>query len=251
MPLPAGPRALAARRRRERATLQLEALELADRLARPFDLAYAQCFIAMLENLRRDFAAAAKHAGQAIVISQKHGFNIWLGAGTLQLAIAKGGLGQLEEAIPMLGATLAVWQAGGAELSRPYFLAGLAQCHRAAGAITEALAATDEALAHSERYQERYLNAELRRVRAELLAASSAATVEECEAEFHRAIEIARQQGARLLELRATTSLHAFCMEYQRPQDWRDSLEQIARSLALDGLDTSDLREAEALLARS
>jgi predicted ATPase len=183
-----------------------DALQTAEALKRPFDQAYAHCWAALFENLRGDPARAAHHAGQAIGISQRHGFAGWLAASAMQLGKAKAALGEAHEAIGLIGNTLPAWQGSGAETMSSYFLSGLADGHRAAGQGEQALQALAQALDHAERHGEHWYDAELLRLRGELLAQREDLRAQ-AEAEFQRAIEIARRQGARLFELRAAISL--------------------------------------------
>lgn len=183
-----------------------DALQTAEGLKRPFDQAYAHCFAAMFENLRGDAARAAHHAGVTIGISQRHGFAGWLAAGAMQLGKAKAALGEAQEAIGLVGNTLPAWQGSGAETTSSYFLSGLAEGHRAAGQEAQALEAVAQGLDHAARLGEHWYDAELHRLRGELLSARPA-TQAQAEAEFRRAIEVAHGQGATLFELRAAIGL--------------------------------------------
>ena len=225
-----------------------EAIETAEELKRPFDLAYAHCFVAMFDNIRREPRSAARHAGITIEISQRHGFEVWLGAGTLQLAIAKGALGEATKAIALMTTTLAAWHAGGAELSRPFFLAGLAESYQAAGMVDKALTTIEEAIEHAARHREHLYDAMLYRIRGKLLALLGGTAAEKAENELRHAVEIAQRQGARLLELRAAISLHTLCLASGRPEHSRPALEKACQSLEQDGVETTDLQEARGLL---
>ncbi|MET0227586.1 MAG: hypothetical protein ABW234_02595, partial [Actinomycetes bacterium] len=89
------------------------------------------------------------------------------------------------------------------------------------------------------------------RRRAEFLAALGA-PADEVEAELRRALEVARGQGARLLELRAATSLLRHRLDAgddRSPHRDRERLRAVLDTLPERG-DTPDLREAAALLAR-
>ena len=228
-----------------------EAIEAAEGLNRPFDLAYAHCFAAMFENIRHQPESAARHAGITIELSQKHGYDVWLGAGTMQLAIAKGALNQAAEAIGLLTHMLALWKAGGAELNRPYFLAGLAESYKAAGMIEKALTAIEEAIEHAEHHREHWYDAVIYRIRGELLALLGGGTAERAEADLRRAIEIAQRQEARLLELRAAISLHKLCHANGQPERSRVALEAACQALEQDGLKSEDLQEARTVLAEA
>ena len=146
-----------------------QALAAAKHLNNPFDLAYAGCFAAMFDNIRGEFASAAQRAATTVQLSREHGFGVWLVAGDLHLTIAKGLLGQMSDAIDVLTALLNTWRAGGAELNRPFFLAGLAQKLAVNGRIDEALVAIDDAIEHAHLHNEHLYTAMLHRLRGELL----------------------------------------------------------------------------------
>ena len=183
-----------------------DAVRTAEALKRPFDLAFAQAYAAMFENLRRNHERAAHHAGIAIDIAQRHGFAGWLAAGAMQLGVAKAGLGAAQEAIGLIGSTLPAWQGSGAELNNCFFMSGLAAAYRAAGQLDEALQTVTQAIEHADRHSEHWYDAELYRQRGELLLLCGGDAAQ-AEADFQRAIKTARQQGARTFELRAALSL--------------------------------------------
>ena len=183
-----------------------DAVRTAEALNRPFDLAFAQAYAAMFENLRRNHERAAHHAGLALEISQRHGFTGWLAASAMQLGVAKAGLGAAQEAIGLIGGTLPAWQGSGAELNNCFFMSGLAAAYRAADRLDMALQTVTQAIEHADRHSEHWYDAELYRQRGELLLLMGAEAAL-AEADFVRAIEIARQQGARTFELRAALGL--------------------------------------------
>ncbi len=229
-----------------------DAIQTAEALNRPFDLAYAHCFAAKFETLRRDPLRAIEHAGRCIEISQQHGFGIWLAAGTLQLGVAKAALGQTEEAIGLLSATLPAWQAAGAETTVPFFMAGLAEGYRAAGKLDEALDTVTKAIDHAAQYGEHFYDAALYRLRGVVVALRDGAAAQaEAEADFQRAIEIAQHQGAKMFELRAYASLYALYSKTGQAERARPALETLYAELARDGVECPDLREARELLELS
>jgi len=228
-----------------------DAIELAEELNRPSDIAYARCYAAMFHNLRGEFDSAAQQAEVTIDISQRHGFVSWLSWGTMQHAIAKGSLGDGKEAIGQLPATLAAWQALGAEIATSYFLGGLAQVYWAAGRVEDALNTVEKAINHAEQHGEHWYESVLYRMRGELLALGGSRTAEAAEADLSRAVEIARGQGAKLLELQAALKLHSLCLENGRPEPSRAALKAAYESFAPDAPDTPALQEAQVLLERS
>ena len=225
-----------------------KALELAEELKQPFVLAYAHCYVAMYHNLLCEFSSAAHHAGVTLEISQRHGFLAWLSWGVLQLAIARGRMGGGDEAIAQLTQTLAMQQMAGAEIAMSYFLGGLAEVYRVAGRVKEALDTVEIAIKHADGHGELWYESVLYRTRGELQALGGPGAAE---ADFNRAVEIARKQGAKLLELQAALRLHALCLDHGRPEPSRGMLEKAHKSFAPDAPDTPELQEARTLLSRS
>jgi tetratricopeptide (TPR) repeat protein len=176
-----------------------ESLAMAKLPNRPFDLAYASCFAAMLDNIRGEPATAADAATTAVQISRDHGFGIWLLAGNMHLAIANGLLGNVSDAIAALTGSLETWRIGGAELNRPFFLASLAEFCGAMGRTDEALVLIDNAIEHAHSHEEHFYTALLHRIRGGLLHKSGDS--EAAQAALKTALDVARQQAAQGYEL--------------------------------------------------
>jgi len=148
----------------------------------------------------------------------------------------------------------------GSEAFRPYFLALLADACMTAGSPAEGLVAVEEALATALKTGERFYEAELYRLKGELLgrrepgepraalipghALGGPGSPEEC---LVKAIEVARRQGARSLELRAVVSVSRVWREHGREATARRTLVDACSGFT-EGRDTVDLREAQALL---
>jgi len=127
-------------------------------------------------------------------------------------------LGSVEEGLALLTEGLAAYRATGALLFLPNFLRLLAECYRRAGQPTEGLKHLDEAARHIDATQARYDEAEMYRVRGELLIAVDDPVV--AEASLRQAIAVTRRQSARLWELRAATSLT--CLWRDQGKRWPD-----------------------------
>jgi predicted ATPase len=139
---------------------------------------------------------------------------------------------------------------------RPYSLALLAVGYGKAGQSDEGLSALAEALALVERTGERFYEAELYRLKGELTlqkfqvsgstfqAVSPPAEAEEC---FLKAIKIVRRQQAKSLELRAVVSLSRLWQSQGKKGEARRMLAEIYGWFT-EGFDTTDLKEAKALL---
>ena len=111
----------------------------------------------------------------------------------------------------------------------------------------EGLIALDEALAVVESTGERYWEVELHRLKGTLLLARSAEPQAEAEACFHQALDVARRQHAKSLELRAAMSLARLWQRQGKCDAAREVLDEVYGWFT-EGFDTADLREAKALL---
>ena len=143
---------------------------------------------------------------------------------------------------------LAARQAMGAELIRPYFLALLTEMYGGIGQAEEGLNTLGEALAAVHKSGERYWEAELYRLRGEILVKSKVQRLSEAEIYFRQAIDIAQNQSAKSLELRAVTSLTRLWRHQGKKEEARQMLAEIYGWFT-EGFDTADLKEAKALLA--
>ncbi len=156
---------------------------------------------------------------------------------------------------------LAAYQATGAELGKLSRLVLLAEAHGKAGQNEKGLGLLAEALAEVNKTGRRDLEAELYRLKGQLTlqqftAQSSRFKVTnpqalnpnpQAEACFHKAIEIARRQQAKSLELRATMSLSRLWQSQGKTNAARNTLSEIYGWFT-EGFDTKDLQEAKALL---
>jgi predicted ATPase len=117
-----------------------------------------------------------------------------------------------------------------------------------AGDPTEARDLLAEALRIVDRTQERWFEAELHRLRAEALLASSPSDSAEAEISLSHALAVAQEQGARFWELRVATSMARLWRDQGKGTDARDLLAPIYGRFT-EGFNTRDLKEAAALLA--
>jgi predicted ATPase len=117
----------------------------------------------------------------------------------------------------------------------------------AAGSPRDALEALAEAVTRAEKSDERYCEAEIHRLRGELLLAQSANDWTGAEASFRQALDVARRQEAKSLELRAATSLARLWRSQGKADDARDLLAPVYDWFT-EGFDTVDLKAAKHLL---
>jgi predicted ATPase len=144
---------------------------------------------------------------------------------------------------------LAAWQSTGAQLMRPHFVALLVEACAPTRRDDQGLRLLDEALALCQSTGERYYEAELCRLKGERLLKTSrgSVAVEAAEASFQQAIDIAKRQQARSLELRAAISLARLHCDRGRHELATDLIAPICEQFT-EGFETPDLREANALL---
>jgi predicted ATPase len=224
-----------------------EAIVLARKVAHPFSLAFALMFATWIHELRREWPMAAEDAEATVAVSAERGFANRLLLGTQFRGQALTGQGRTDEGIAQMRDSLTALPSIGFEINRPYFLATLAGAYGKAGRTDDALPLVAEALALVDRSDERWCEAELYRVKGELLLESGASS--EAETCFRRAIEIARRQSAKSLELRATTSLARLLDKERRRDEARRMLGEIYGWFT-EGFDTADLKDAKTLLEK-
>ncbi len=242
------------------------ALTLARELSEPHGLAHALLFAAILHQLRREARLAQERAEAAIAVSREHGLVLYQAMATVTRGWALIERGRLEEAIEQVRQGLAGHQTTGTELLRPHFSALLAEALGKAGQAEEGLRLLEEALAVADRNGEGYYQAELYRMKGEMLlmqatgrglaraATGGNAAVEpdplvlaHAESWLNQSIKIAQHQQAKSWELRAVISMARLYQNQGRLKEARSLLAQIYDKFT-EGFDTMDLREAKALL---
>ena len=135
----------------------------------------------------------------------------------------------------------------GSVVWEPYFLGLLADAYVQDGQVGAGLATLDEALAAARGTGQRSVEAELCRLRASLLLRQPGTPQAEAEAWFQRALDFARRQEARSLELRAAMSLSRLWHQQGKRREAHDLLADVYAWFT-EGFDTADLRDAKALL---
>ncbi|MGC1398312.1 MAG: hypothetical protein WA827_07170, partial [Candidatus Binatus sp.] len=138
-------------------------------------------------------------------------------------------------------------KAGGSEYITDRGLSFIATALGRAGRYEEGLAAIDEAFLFTDRTGQQYYQAELHRLKGELLLGHDAANAAAAEQSFHTALDISRMQRAKSWELRASTSLARMLQDLNRREEARPLLAEIYGSFT-EGFETADLRDAKALL---
>jgi hypothetical protein len=142
---------------------------------------------------------------------------------------------------------LAGYRVTAGELESPLWLAMIADAYRVIGKPEEGLLAVEEGLDLVEVMGVRFEEAELHRLRGELLLAQGGAAAADAESGFRRALEVAAGQEARSLELRAARSL-ACLLQHQGSREPACQMLAEVYGWFTEGFGTADLQEAKALL---
>ena len=224
-----------------------EAVTLAQHIVHPPSLCYVLSFAAFFHQFRREVRATQELAEAAISLATEQGFPTWMATCSLLHGWALAQQGQAQEGIEQIHQGLTAWRATGAEEGRPYFLALLAEAYGSMGQPEAGLTALAEALTLVDKTGERQSEAEIYRLKGELLLQRPSDNTTEAETCFHHALEIARSQQAKSFELRTATSLARLWQQQGKRQEAHDLLAPVYHWFT-EGFDTADLKDAKALL---
>jgi len=224
-----------------------DAVALASDLSHPFSIAMARDYAAMLHQFRREGPKALEWADSAIALCEERGFAYYLAWGRIirGWALVEAGGGALE--IGHMRDGLAALRATGAALRLPYYLATLGEASGRAGRTEEGLQDLEEALSVADAGGERWREAELYRLKGDLLLTQSAAAEADAEACFRQGLDVARNQQAKALELRAAMSLARLWQRQGKRAAACDLLAPL-HDWFTEGFDTRDLQDTKALL---
>jgi class 3 adenylate cyclase/predicted ATPase len=231
----------AARRCAERA------VSLANELGDAMSAAFALYVKALVHRMMLEPKLALEIAGAAINTAEDVGFLYVLRHARVVKGWALTELGRAEEGIGQIREETDALSANREELWLTLCLATLADACLRAGRIEHGLKAIGDALDLVRRSGECFWEAEINRLRGELLLGQSPSDPALARASVEHAIKKARQQGAKSLELRATTSLARMLMSTDRRDEARAMLAEIYNWFT-EGFDTADLKDAKALL---
>jgi predicted ATPase len=223
-----------------------EAVSLARKHHHHPGLAHALYMAAVVHWFRREARTAEACSEADIALCTEHGLKFWLAGGNIVRGWALAAQGESAAGVAQIRQGLAEWQSTGAKVLIPFHLALLAEALGEEGRTEEALSSLAEALSVAEATGERVYNAELHRLRGELLLRQAAGHAE-AEFCFRQGLDIARQQGAKSLELRAALSLARLLRAAGQQSEGRQLLAETYGGFT-EGWDTSDLKEARAFL---
>jgi predicted ATPase len=198
-----------------------------------------------LLSVVRDDMALGQQADQLVSLTIEQGFRQWHAQGTIYRGWVQARNGDVAEGMPLLRSGIVAFRASGTEAWLPHFLALHASACDLAGIAEEGLSLLDEAMQIVDRTGERWLEAELHRVKGQLLLRLG--HTEAAEELYRKALSIARDQEAKLWELRAVMSLAGLRRDQGRRAEARDLLAPVYGWFT-EGFDTRDLKEAQRLL---
>ena len=223
------------------------ALVLARDLAHPFSLALAVLFAAWVCQQRREDQDALEHVEAAITVGTGHEFPRFVTQGSIRYGCLLIGQQQGEKGIQLIRNGMLAQRLRGPEREQSYFDALVGEAYGIIGETEEGLATVNETLARVQTTGERFYEAELYRIKGELLLAHDATDDQQAEGCFQNALKIARGYSAKSLELRAAMSLSRLWQKQGKKDDARKLLGDIYGWFT-EGFETADLTAAKALL---
>jgi tetratricopeptide (TPR) repeat protein len=186
-----------------------------------------------------------RHAEELLALSTERGLPLNLGWARASYGASLTARGKGQEGLSLMSRGMAEIRATGAVAGTPGLLMMLAGAHAKLGKPVDGLNCLAEAAQIIRRTDELFREAELHRLRGDLLDATG--DLSEAERSYHQALAVAKLQSAKLFELRASISLaRLFCKQDKRSEA-RNILSRMYGWFS-EGFDAPDLKEANALL---
>jgi predicted ATPase/class 3 adenylate cyclase len=219
-----------------------EGLALARDLDHRPTLTQALWTAAELHQMRREPQKVEEFVSVVLQLLGEHGSAVTVANATMLRGWAGVMQGNNQEGLTVMREGLAAWRETGSKYHAPYRLARAAEAHLVAGELDDGLLLLAEASGHTGDF---WLAPELRRLNGELLL--QAGRRAEAEEYLAQALDVATEQNARLLELRAAMSMARLWRDQGKRNEARDLLTPVYGWFT-EGFDTLDLKEAKALL---
>ncbi len=224
-----------------------QALREARELGQRHGLAFGLHVNCLFHQVRGNPALVEERSSALVALAAERGYPHVHATGTFFHGWARAAGGAVDEGLEEMRRGLAAKQAGGAEIKVPYYLGVLGAAYARARRPEEALPLLTNAFDRVEETGERWFEAELHRLKGEVVLGVNEPDRAEAERCFRKAMAVAQAQGAKLWELRAATSLARLWAKQGRRAKSHDLLAPIYDWFT-EGFDTIDLREARALL---
>ena len=224
-----------------------EVLTLAQGLSHPLSVALALFYVAIVSAQCGDGPTAQQKAEALIELTTDQEFSLWLALGQSCRGWVLARQGRIEEGIHQMRQGLGTFRRTGARILQTSLLAQLAEGYSHGGQAAAGLGVLGEAFEEIAQTDEREYEAELYRLKGELLLQQPHDQQSEAEGCFQQAIDVARRQQAKSWELRASTSLARLWQQQGKTVEARDLLAPVYDWFT-EGFDTVDLKDAKALL---
>jgi len=208
-------------------------------------LAFAPLWAGVVDRAANLAHEVQQHSEELVKLSNEQGFPIWFGLGMLLRGWTLTQLTEAQEGVSMLVEGLSLYRSTGAVLLTPLWLLLLAETHGRLGSPFEGLSCLDEAQQFVEATAEGCNEAEVYRVRGDLLIGKDEGSA--AEQNYRIALAISEQQSAKTFELRAATSLARLWRDQGKRAEARDLLAPVYGWFT-EGFDTPVLKDAKALL---
>ena len=225
----------------------LQAQLRAKQRGEPYTTAFAYYVTSAVQLLRGEAQASLASAEQSLALSSEHHISLYALYSRFGRGCALASLRQLEPAMAEIKGGIEEARRINLGYMRGFMLGWLAATEAQSGEPEIALSILDEAFEHTSDVAGRAWEAELLRLRGDILFAASPQATAEAEQNYISAINVARRQSARSLELRAATSLARLLRAQGRSNEVRSRLAPLLAWFT-EGLDTADVKDAKALL---
>jgi class 3 adenylate cyclase/predicted ATPase len=224
-----------------------EALTLAQASHHAYSIGFALYFAAIVHLCRREVRVTQERSEAVLALSSDHELITWSSGGQFMRGWVLAQQELIEEGLVQMHQSLGTWKTLGLEVGLSFLLISLAEVHWRAGRVDEGLHVLDEALSVVHSNDEHYYEAELYRLKGELLLLQTAIAEQQAESSFQYAMTIAHHLCEKSLELRAAISLSRLWQKQGRRAEAHHLLEGIYGWFT-EGFDTADVQEAKALL---
>ncbi|MCB9446231.1 MAG: hypothetical protein H6669_18535, partial [Ardenticatenaceae bacterium] len=224
-----------------------EAVEMARILAQPLALAAALEISGFIMDISMcEYTAVSEKIQKSLQLAADHKFYTFELEGAFYQGLLQIIDGAADKAINQMKQAMAGWRATGMRIMYTHMLGFLAESMGRIGQVEEGLQTLDEAFSEVETRDEHFFEAELYRIKGDLLQKNGAETPV-VESAYRQAIAVARQQAAKSWELRATVRLAHLWQGQGKIDEARTVLSGVYNWF-MEGFNTPDLQEAQSLL---
>jgi serine/threonine protein kinase/predicted ATPase len=227
-------------------------IAVARQVGHPFSLAAGLALDSLFHLLRRDAASLEVRGKEIAVLAEEKGFLFHSGVAYFKLGWVAAHRGRVEEGLAKLLQALDLYRATGVRYTLTDLFGTIAEAYGMAGEIEKGLEFMAQAFAEVERGGERYFEAELYRIKGELLlrkagSSDQAALENEAETCLRQSLAVARRQEAKSFELRTAVRLGRLLIKQGRGNEAKTMLEGIYNWFT-EGFEEPDLKEAKSLI---